>query len=137
MTLEEYEHKLFLSKQRAESIASALAICEEQEREALLREYIGCKYFLTSDEMITDDLLKLGDISTEKLAELRRGGLELHDKSVGCTSVASSVTKKALLVLSLGKAIGVKFDPDQAAEAATVPLLAALAAKELEKKRNA
>lgn len=134
MTPEEYKAKAAENKRRSAQYAeSILSASDEEDIYPLLRGFIGCRYFLDPPEMTSDDLLQLGDLSTEKLAGLRRGGLEFEDRSVGCTSVASSITKKALLVLTLGKTLHIDIDPDDAAEAATVKQLAGLIHRELRK----
>jgi len=134
MTTEEFTIRLQENQEKAKAHIIAI-LTGPQDFETVylhLRAYVACKYFLEGAEMETDNLIKLGDISTEKLAELRRGGLEYADKSVGCTSVASSVTKKILLVLSLRKFLtDVTFDPDTVAETATVSDLAQLILQKL------
>ncbi len=134
MTLAEFASQLRANQARAAALAGEMAAAPDGRREALLREYVRCKFFLPDDAPDSDDLFALADAGTARLAGLRRDGLELPDKSAGCTSVASSVTKKALLVLALGRALGVRFDPDEAAAATTVPALSALIGRALAEK---
>lgn len=133
MTLEEFAARLKENQARAVEYVAELRGSggDVDAARRLLRSYVGCKYFLYEDEISSDNLIKLGELSTEKLARLQRGGLEYADKSVGCTSVASSVTKKILLVMSLQKALGVRFDPDEVAETATLSNLTELVIKAL------
>ena len=102
----------------------------------MLREYIGCRYFLTQEEMTTDDLIALGDLSTEKLARLQRGGLQYADKNAGCTTAGSSTIKKELLAMALGKAIGMSLDADDVAYARTISDLAVLVQRALSGERT-
>ena len=128
MTLEEFTHRLDENRSNAE-VHAAESLREGPDSQYLalhLREYVRCKFFLEPEDMTTEDILLLGNRGTERLANLRRSGLDFRDTSAGCTSVASAVTKKALLILSLGKALGVSFDPDQVAEAATLSDIASL-----------
>ena len=114
------------NRARAEEIASALPGAPAEQMTQLVREYIGCKYFLTDTEMDTDNLIRLGDRSSEKLANLKKGGLRYADKNAGCTTAGSSTIKKVLLAMALGKAIGKKLDADKVAYAETIPQLARL-----------
>ena len=124
MTQQEFTAALAENRTRAEEIAAALPRASDEETEALVREFISCKYFLTDVEMVTDDLIQLGDRSTEKLADLQKGGLRYADKNAGCTTAGSS--KKVLLSMALGKAIGTKLNADDVAYAETIPQLARL-----------
>ena len=128
MTLEEFTHRLEENRSNADAHAAAILSEGPDSRHLALhlREYVRCKYFLEPDDMTTEDIILLGNRGTERLADLRRSGLEFRDTSAGCTSVSSAVAKKALLILSLGKALGVSFDPDQVAEAATLSDIASL-----------
>lgn len=122
MTQEEFDRQLKENQRMAAAHAAAILEAPGNVQSVYnhTRGYLLCKYFLTRAETDEDDLVKLGNLGSEKLANLQKGGLSYADKSVGCTSVASSVTKKALLVLSLGKALGIRFDPDRIAEIQTV-----------------
>lgn len=133
MTQQEFIALLEENRARAEAIASALPGAPAEQLEQLVREYIGCKYFLTEAEMDTDDLIRLGDRSSEKLANLQKGGLRYADKNAGCTTAGSSTIKKVLLAMALGKAIGRKLDADKVAYAETISQLARL----LDETRNA
>lgn len=126
MTAEEYKCRVADNKRRSEFYAEVMLSADAEDIYPLLRDFIACRYFLDESEMTSDDLVVLGERSTEKLARLRRGGLETADRSVGCTSAPSAVTKKALLVLTLGRLLNIRFDPSEAAAAATVAQLAEL-----------
>ncbi len=126
MTQQEFTALLAQNRARAEAIASALAAAPAEQVEPLVREFLACKYFLTADEMDTDDLIRLGERSTEKLANLQKGGLHYADKNAGCTTAGSSTIKKVLLAMALGKAVGRKLDADAVACAETIPQLSAL-----------
>ena len=126
MTQQEFTAALARNRARAEDIAAALPTAPDEDMEALIRGFISCKYFLTTKEMDTDDLIRLGDRSTEKLADLQKGGLRYADKNAGCTTAGSSTIKKVLLAMALGKAIGAKLNADDVAYAETIPQLARL-----------
>ena len=136
MTQQEFTAALAENRTRAEEIAAALPGASDEETEALVREFISCKYFLTAEEMVTDDLIRLGDRSTEKLADLQKGGLRYADKNAGCTTAGSSTIKKVLLAMALGKAVGRKLDADAVACAETIPQLSALLLQAREAPQN-
>jgi len=136
MTQEKFTRLLAQNRARADAIASALASASPDTLCPMLREYIGCRYFLMQEEMTTDDLIALGDLSTEKLARLQRGGLQYADKNAGCTTAGSSTIKKVLLAMSLGKAIGMSLDADDVAYASTISDLAVLVQRALSGERT-
>ncbi len=124
MTQQEFILQLTQSKVRAKEISDILPTAPEDSLTELVREFIACKYFLAPEEMITDNLLQLGDLSTEKMANLKKGGLQYADKNAGCTTAGSSTIKKVLLAMALGKAIHRHLDADSVAYAETIPQLA-------------
>lgn len=128
MTPEEFSARQRENQIQAEAYAAAVR--ENAGDVGLVREnlagYIRCKFFLEPADMTGDDIRVLSDAGTEKLASLRRGGLEFADKASGCTSAASSVIKKALLMLSLGRTLKLTFDPDVTAGIDTISELAEL-----------
>lgn len=126
MTQQEFTAALAQNKIRADAIAAALPTAPDEDMETMVREFISCKYFLSAEEMDTDDIIQLGDRSTEKLANLQKGGLRYADKNAGCTTAGSSTIKKVLLAMALGKAIGRKLNADAVAYAETIPHLAQL-----------
>ncbi len=128
MTQQEFTVQLAQNKLRAKEISDALSSAPEASLVELVREYIACKYFLTPEEMVTDNLLELGDLSTEKMANLKKGGLQYADKNAGCTTAGSSTIKKVLLAMALGKAIHRHLDADCVAYAETIPQLAQIIA---------
>lgn len=124
MTQQEFTVQLVQNKARANEISNALSTAPEDSLPDLIREFIACKYFLTPQEMTTDHLLQLGDMSTEKMANLKKGGLQYADKNAGCTTAGSSTIKKVLLAMALGKAIHRHLNADSVAYAETIPQLA-------------
>ena len=126
MTQAEFDRALAAKKAEEEAVASAFASAPDDEIEALLREFIACKYFLEPEDMQTDDLIALGNSSTEKLAGCKKSGLQFEEKSAGCTTASSGVIRKVLLAITVGKLIGARLDPDAVAMTETIPQLAEL-----------
>lgn len=126
MTQQEFNAWLEQNRARTEAIASTLPTAPDCEVAALVREFISCKYFLSDEEMDTENLIQLGDKSTEKMANLKKGGLEYADKNAGCTTAGSSTIKKVLLAMALGKIIGHRLNADAVAYAETIPQLVQL-----------
>lgn len=94
MTQQEFTAALAENRTRAEEIAAALPRASDEETEALVREFISCKYFLTAEEMLTDDLIQLGDRSTEKLADLQKGGCVMPTKTQAARPPAPPPSRK-------------------------------------------
>lgn len=86
-----------------------------------LRSFVLHRFFLMDDDPQTEDVEELAHMSIEKLAEINKRGM-LQDLSNNCTGVSSETMKKALLVMTLQKSLGVTFDPD---ENDTLPQMAA------------
>lgn len=126
MTQKEFDKALENSKIEAEAIVSALSVAAPNDMEPLVRRFIACKYFLTPEEMTTDQLLPLGEYSTAKLIGLRNKGLQFAEKNSGCTSASSGVIKKVLLVMALGRIFGITLDPDKVSMVDTIPQLVKL-----------
>ncbi|MCD8116632.1 MAG: hypothetical protein LUE21_05885 [Oscillospiraceae bacterium] len=126
MTQGEFDRALSAKRQKEEAIASSFSTASDAEIEALLRDFLCCKYFLEPNELNTDNLVVLGDTSTAKMAGFQKAGIVFQEKSAGCTTASSGLIKKVLLAMAVGKLIGAKLDPDAVAEADTIPQLAAV-----------
>lgn len=126
MTQAEFNQALIDKKAREEAIASSFAIATDEEIPELLREYLCCKYLLMPEEIDTDNLIKLGEKSTAKIAGIKSSGIEFREKSAGCTTASSGVIKKILLAMAVSKCIGIKINPDEVAQAETLPQMADL-----------
>lgn len=89
----------------------------------LVEEFVRCKFFLTPEECTTDNLLDLAEISVEKLLRVSDRSVRLAQGSTTCTNQSSTDIKKVLLSLTLQRALGVKFTPEESAELETVTQL--------------
>ena len=95
----------------------ARACREESERaagdqpavKALLKRYIGCKYLLDESEMASEDIASLSKASVDKLLATHRKET-LQDVSSVCAGSSSASTKKVLLIMSIQKGLGIRFD---------------------------
>ena len=76
---------------------------------ALLKRYIKSKYLLDETEMECEDIAALSKASVDKLLANHRKEA-LQDVSSVCTGSSSASTKKVLLVMSIQKGLGIKFD---------------------------
>ena len=75
----------------------------------LVRRVVLEKFLLTDEEAAqTDELLKLADISVEKLLWLHDKSVELGHASMNCTGLSSTATKKVLLILKLQRDLGLE-----------------------------
>lgn len=77
-----------------------------------LRSFVLYRFFLIDDDPQTEDVEELAHMSIEKLAEINKRGM-LQDLSNNCTGVSSETMKKALLIMTLQKSLGVTFDPEK------------------------
>ena len=80
----------------------------EKVHEAL-RGFIQNKYLLDDEEMTTDNILALSEISLKKMLSRYRKET-LQDVSSVCSGASSASTKKVLLIMALQKELGIKFD---------------------------
>lgn len=121
-----------LKSQLEAADARAQRIIEELKRpdtsqddfERLVTEFVQCKFFLTPEECTTDNLLELAEISVEKLLRVNDRSVRLAQGSTTCTNQSSTDIKKVLLSLTLQRALGVSFTPEESANLETVDELA-------------
>lgn len=98
---------------------------------SLLLRYISIRYFLDEDEMRTDDLYELAEISVAKTMAIKREKLADIDIPGTCTGASSATSKKILLLMALRRDLVLSLDPERAADLKTVDQLAAYIELEL------
>ncbi len=94
---------------------------------AQVRSFTLSKFFLTEGEALaaqTEDILKLANVSVEKLLRQNDKSVKLAEGSTTCTNQSSTDIKKVLLSMTLQRALGVKFTPEQSANCETITQLA-------------
>lgn len=101
MTQEEFDRALTEKRAREEALAASFAVVPDSEIEALLREFIACKYFLLPEDLKRNDLIALGNLSTARMAGYQQAGIQFREKSAGCTTASSGVIKKYCWQLQL------------------------------------
>lgn len=92
-----------------------------------VRRFTLAKFFLTEDEAQaagTEDILKLANESVEKLLRQNDKSVKLAEGSTTCTNQSSTDIKKVLLSLTLQRALGIRFTPEESAECETITQLA-------------
>lgn len=92
-----------------------------------VRKFTLAKFFLTEEEAQasgTDEILKLANDSVEKLLRQNDKSVKLAEGSTTCTNQSSTDIKKVLLSLTLQRALGVRFTPEESAELITITQLA-------------
>ncbi len=72
-------------------LASSFVTAPDVEIEALLWDFLCCKYFLDPEDLNTDNLVALGDMSTAKMAGFQKAGIVFQEKSAGCTIASPRV----------------------------------------------
>lgn len=98
-----------------------------------IRSYILLRFAL-EDDTPEDSLSALAHMSLKRLDELRKNGVDINDVSPGCNGVSTESAKKALLLVSLQKALGIRLDAMQAAYIETIPQLAGAVSAALSEK---
>jgi hypothetical protein len=89
-----------------------------------VRDYMLTKFLLEPDEVQSDDIFELAEISIEKLLAMNDKSVLLAVGSTTCTNQSSTDIKKVLLSLALQKGLGVKLSPDESAGCETIQQLA-------------
>lgn len=96
-----------------------------EEFGACVRRFTLCKFTLEEEECEgIDDILALADISVEKLLRINDKSVRLMEGSNTCTNQSSTDVKKILLSMTLQRALGVHFTPEEGADLETVAQLA-------------
>ncbi|MBE6473190.1 MAG: hypothetical protein E7Z99_06400 [Coriobacteriaceae bacterium] len=94
---------------------------------AQVRRFTLDKFFLTEEEVQaagTEELLKLANESVEKMLRNADKSVKLAEGSTTCTNQSSTDIKKVLLSMTLQRAIGIRFTPEESAELTTLTQLA-------------
>ena len=100
------------------------------DREGFRREvraFTLAKFFLTEEECAetgTEELLKLANVSVEKMLRNADKSVKLAEGSTTCTNQSSTDIKKVLLSMTLQRSLGVKFTPEYSANLETITQLA-------------
>ena len=96
--------------------------------ESAIRNYILTKFLLDDEDVETDSLNELAEISVKKAFSLKPVGNEhdMLDISGHCGSVSSAATKKVLLLVALQKAMEVDLTVVNTAYIDTTKELAAI-----------
>ena len=92
-----------------------------------VRAFTLAKFFLTEEECAeagTEDLLKLADVSVEKLLRSEDKSVKLAEGSTTCTNQSSTEIKKVLLSMTLQRSLGIQFKPEYSASLETITQLA-------------
>ena len=88
------------------------------EFRTLMKSYVGYRFFLE------DVILDLAEDSVEKLLSINDLSVTLSEGSQTCTNQSSTDIKKVLLSLTLQRAMGIKFTPEESAGLDTIEKLA-------------
>ena len=77
-----------------------------------VRAFVLHRFFLDEEDPKSEDLGELARLSLSKLSQVNKSGV-LQDLSNNCAGVSSETMKKALLIMTLQKQLGVRFDPEE------------------------
>ena len=96
---------------------------DRENYRAQVRKFTLAKFFLTEEEAQatgSDEILELANESVEKLLRQNDKSVKLAEGSTTCTNQSSTDIKKVLLSLTLQRAIGVRFTPEESADLTTI-----------------
>ena len=94
---------------------------------AQVRRFTLDKFFLTEEEVQeagSEELLELANVSVEKMLRNADKSVKLAEGSTTCTNQSSTDIKKVLLSMTLQRALGIRFTPEESAELTTLTQLA-------------
>ncbi len=105
-----------------------------------LKNFI-CQRFLIDDGFFDDSIAALAthsiDLAIAQAEQAEGQGESLHDLSMNCAGASSSETKRALLYITLRKALNLDMPPSMVATHDTVSLLAEEITRQLVAQREA
>lgn len=120
-------NRLTAAAQKADDL---LASCDVKpmgcsELITVLKEYVRLRYLLEESDIQEDEHFGyLGEVSLARSLGMPVEMVRKTEMDSKCEGTSSSMTKKILLILSLGKALGIQTCPERNAEVTTVTELA-------------
>ena len=90
---------------------------------SLILRYIGIRFFLDENELLSENLYSLAEAAVAKTFSIKREGLAEIDIPGSCTGASSAASKKILLLLALCRDLGISTDPVEAFTLQTVDQL--------------
>lgn len=85
-----------------------------------LRRFVLFKFQLSPDEIATESIAEITDLSLAKSAKLSKALAEQVDNAKSCDGATSAVVKKALLYTALQRGLGLTVDSKAAARSKTL-----------------
>ena len=129
---------------KARSEHELTCLREEEPAYETIHEHLKnfiCLRFLIDDGYFDDSIAKLAahsiDLAIAQAEEAEGQGESLQDLSMNCAGASSSETKRALLYITLRKALDLDMPPSMVATHDTVSALAEEITRQLTAKRNA
>lgn len=106
-------------------IEKGAATADEEELVDILREYVRLRYLLKPGDISQEDGFNyLGELSLARSLDVPIDQVRKTELDSKCEGTSSSMTKKILLIIALGKALNVSTDPESNAEITTIDELA-------------
>ena len=113
---------------------------QERLNEAAIKscitEVTRIKYFLDRENMTSEYFNALGELSVAKRLGIDVSQVKGIDLEAKCNNTSSVMTKKILLVIFIGKELGIQIDADRASNAITISELSRLVYEQLEKRMS-
>ena len=90
-----------------------------------LREYVRLRYLLEESDMQENDHFNyLGEVSLARGLGLSVDAVRKSELDSKCDGTSSTMAKKILLIIALGKTLGIETDPERNADITTIAELA-------------
>lgn len=102
-------------------VSQDAAHADEARLHEILKEYVRIRFLLTEEDVAESEHFKyLGELSIARGLGVSTDKVRKTELDSKCAGTSSAMTKKILLVVALGKALGIKTDPDRNADITTI-----------------
>lgn len=98
---------------------------DKDELAQTLREYVRLRYLLEESDMQENDHFNyLGEVSLARGLGLSVDAVRKSELDSKCEGTSSTMAKKILMIIALGKTLGIETDPERNADITTIAELA-------------
>ena len=123
----ELKNRLETSADKANELLTRcnVASMDKDKLAQTLREYVRLRYLLEESDMQENDHFNyLGEVSLARGLGLSVDAVRKSELDSKCEGTSSTMAKKILLIIALGKTLGIETDPERNADITTIAELA-------------